>query len=289
MKKINKTKSSVTVGIPAINEEVNIGQLLLSILSQTQNGYKIEKIIVVSDGSTDKTVKIARSIKDSKIKVIDGKTNLGRVFRRNQIMKLANSDILVFLDADGILENNQSLEELVKEFNKSRKIAVVGGNPFSIGENNFLTHSLTIPRDTYTRIRYQINQGHNIFGCMGGMLAIKKILYKQIEIPIDITADDSFIYLSCLKLGFEFHNAKNAKIIHRFPKTLAAHIKRNSRHTKSVSVLKKYFGAEMVNSEFFIPGNLFLKESLKELKSHPLHSVFISLVNSYSRSLPKHN
>ena len=51
----------ISVGIMAFNEEKNIGRLLKAILSQKLNQIKITEIIVVSDGSTDKTDEIVKN------------------------------------------------------------------------------------------------------------------------------------------------------------------------------------------------------------------------------------
>jgi len=45
----------VTVGVPAYNEERNIGKLLSTLLQQRTYSVRIDEIIVVSSGSTDKT------------------------------------------------------------------------------------------------------------------------------------------------------------------------------------------------------------------------------------------
>ena len=70
-------KPTVTIGIPAYNEEANIKNLLDSILSQIQNNFIIDEIIVVSDGSSDKTADIVRSLNNSLINLIEDKERLG--------------------------------------------------------------------------------------------------------------------------------------------------------------------------------------------------------------------
>lgn len=84
---------SITVVIPAYNEESTIGDTIQAV-KELKN---INKIIVVNDGSTDKTAEIAKSWD---IELIDLKINRGKGGAMNSSLPYINSDIVVFLDAD---------------------------------------------------------------------------------------------------------------------------------------------------------------------------------------------
>ena len=58
----NTRKPTVTIGIPAYNESANIGRLINDVLGQKQNHFRLAKIIVVSDCSSDATVSIVKKI-----------------------------------------------------------------------------------------------------------------------------------------------------------------------------------------------------------------------------------
>src|SRR3989344_6673402 len=107
-------KITVSIGISAYNEEANIKKLLLSLLTQKRIGFKIKEIVILSDGSNDKTISLAKSVDSNLIKIIDRKIRRGKVIRQNEILKLINSDVLVLLDADVIPANNMLLRNLVK-------------------------------------------------------------------------------------------------------------------------------------------------------------------------------
>ncbi|MDU2198112.1 MAG: glycosyltransferase, partial [Peptostreptococcaceae bacterium] len=88
----------ISMIIPAYNEEVKIKDTLESI-----KGIKeINEIIVVDDGSTDKTTKIASEIKSEKIVVLKLDKNRGKGYALNYGLKIAmkNAEIIGFLDAD---------------------------------------------------------------------------------------------------------------------------------------------------------------------------------------------
>jgi glycosyltransferase involved in cell wall biosynthesis len=272
---------SVTIGIPAYNEEDGIKTLLESVASQIERGYKIMKIIVISDGSTDSTVRRANEVKDKRVQVINSKTNKGRIARRNELIKMADTEIFIFIDADGYLEKPQALSLLLKAFNDD-KVMLASGNPLPTGNNSFLNKSLMVARNAYRNMRYQYKLGNNIYSCFGSMLAIKKKLYTSVQIPTDIDADDAYIYFSCISSGYKFKNVKSANAVHLLPQDLATHIKRNTRHEKSNHELKKYFG-ELVNKEYAMPKNLYIKAVFKQFAKYPVHSTFIYIVNTYTR------
>ncbi len=73
--------NSLTVVIPALNEENAIGQTIRRCLEQRQEimataGLAAVEVVVVSDGSTDRTVEIARSFEDVTVVVFDKESGL---------------------------------------------------------------------------------------------------------------------------------------------------------------------------------------------------------------------
>ena len=88
----------ISMIIPAYNEEVKIKDTLESI----KGIEEINEIIVVDDGSTDKTTKIASEVNSEKIVVLKLDKNRGKGYALNYGLKIAmkNADIIGFLDAD---------------------------------------------------------------------------------------------------------------------------------------------------------------------------------------------
>ena len=88
----------ISIIIPAYNEEIRIKDTLESIKGINE----INEIIVVDDGSTDKTTKIASEVNSEKIIVLKLDKNRGKGYALNYGLKIAmkNADIIGFLDAD---------------------------------------------------------------------------------------------------------------------------------------------------------------------------------------------
>src|SRR5882757_1314182 len=95
-------KITLTIGIPAFNEEKNIENFLLSLFKQKLQKVKLDKILVYSDCSSDKTNEIVKKLskKYPIIMLIEGKSRKGKYFRVNQMFALNKSDVLILLDAD---------------------------------------------------------------------------------------------------------------------------------------------------------------------------------------------
>ena len=91
----------ISVIIAAYNSEKFIRRCLLSVISQTHQNLEI---IVIDDGSTDKTVDIIRSINDSRIRLIQRQQNYGISLTRNHGIDIAKGKYIGFIDADDFID-----------------------------------------------------------------------------------------------------------------------------------------------------------------------------------------
>lgn len=106
--------SFFSVIIPLYNKETFIENTLKSVLQQTFTDFEV---IVVNDGSTDKSLEKANRIKDSRIQIYN-QENSGASAARNKGLDLASSDYIAFLDADDLWNENhlQTLYMLIQDF-----------------------------------------------------------------------------------------------------------------------------------------------------------------------------
>ena len=93
---------TISVLIAAYNAEDTLAETLASVLNQT---LPPDEIIVVDDGSTDHTAKVAAAASNS-IRVI-GQTNRGPAAAHNVGVNLATGDLLSFIDADDLWERDK--------------------------------------------------------------------------------------------------------------------------------------------------------------------------------------
>src|SRR5690242_8593951 len=96
-------KPLVSILIPAYNAEKWIGDTLQSALAQT---WPNKEIIVVDDGSSDRTLEIARQFATKNVSVLT-QQNQGAAATRNKGFQVCQGDYIQWLDADDLLSPNK--------------------------------------------------------------------------------------------------------------------------------------------------------------------------------------
>ncbi|MBN1118677.1 MAG: glycosyltransferase family 2 protein [Bacteroidales bacterium] len=123
----------ISILIAAYNVEKYLDDCLNSCINQT---YRDIEVIVVNDGSTDNTRKIAEhyALNDNRVKVIN-KENGGLVSARKTGVEVANGDYVFFLDGDDNLPVN-SIYSLVQKVVNSKNVDIVFGKQRIINPTN---------------------------------------------------------------------------------------------------------------------------------------------------------
>ena len=102
------TGPSVSILIPAFNAQGFIADTLRSALAQT---WQEKEIIVVDDGSTDRTVDIARQFESDRVRVVT-QNNQGAAAARNTAYSLSRGDYIQWLDADDLISPNKIADQM---------------------------------------------------------------------------------------------------------------------------------------------------------------------------------
>lgn len=102
-----KSIHKVVVIIPAYNEEERIA----SVLEAAKQARVVDEIIVVNDGSSDKTAEVVKNF--SNVVLMDKKKNEGKGAALMEGVRRTDGDILVFVDADLIGFTSNHIEDLV--------------------------------------------------------------------------------------------------------------------------------------------------------------------------------
>ncbi len=279
--------TTVTIGISAYNENRNLGRLLAKLLSQKALSFKLEKILVISDGSTDDTASVARSVSSSRIHVIEDKRRLGKALRMNQMFKTLRSDILVVVDADTDLEGMYVIEKLIKPFSVDRSIAMCNALAKPLSGKTFTEKAVNHTYDTYLSILPKIKAGDSLFSVSGRMIAYRKAFVKKFKLPRNLIGTDAFTYFKCLSLGYKFKLVESAVVYFRSPVNLKDQIKQNTRFVSRGDRLSKYFPKDLISKESKIPSMILIGSMASQLIKDPIKCIYIFLVNRYCYLLAK--
>jgi len=115
------TNPLISVIIPTYNKAQYLGEAIKSVLNQT---YKNIEIIIIDDGSTDKTREVVKSFDDEGI-IYFSQENKGPASARNTGIKKAKGKYIAFLDSDD-LWLKEKLKRQIDFMEKNSEIGLMG-------------------------------------------------------------------------------------------------------------------------------------------------------------------
>ena len=192
----------ITVIINVYNAEKYIKKCLDSIINQT---YKDLEILIINDGSTDKTLSICKKYKDKRIRIIST-DNKGLALSRNVGLDNAKGDYIYFVDVDDYIENDtiEYLYNLCKKYNSKfstcrskdvysfdikkeqpkEKIEILSNydmlkKVFIAEDNAVATWNKLIKKDLYKDLRFESRISDDIAFTHKLILRTNKIVYSN--------------------------------------------------------------------------------------------------------------
>ena len=240
--KIMKNKKTVTIGIPAHNEEANIKNSLESILSQKRDNFKLEKIIVICDGCDDATEDKARefSKKYPIIEVVSDGQKRGKSQRLNELYQMNRSDIVVTFDADIVLDGFNIVDDLIKNIDK--ECVVAGANFRPLKGKTIFEKFINAGDALWYEIRKNARGGDSIYNSAGCAVALEKYFAKSIFYPKDTISDQVYLYLFLKSKGKNFFFSKSAIVLYRNTNNWKDFLSMNSRSQFGRRFAERYFG-----------------------------------------------
>lgn len=113
-------RDTISVIFPAYNEEASIVSTVSKARDFLKEAFKDFEIIIVNDGSCDRTGSLSREIAErfTKIKVIEHQENLGYAVSINDGLRLAEFELVFFSDSDGQFDTSEirKLLEFIDEY-----------------------------------------------------------------------------------------------------------------------------------------------------------------------------
>ncbi len=161
---------TVSVIIPAYNEEKRLGDCLKSILAQTE---KPDEIIVVNNNSIDQTVKIAKSFG---AKVVNEHVQ-GMIPARNRGFNEATGDIIARTDADTRVPKNW-IKRIKAGFEKDSDIVGISGPAKFYNVPSDLTDIPNWIQNAYFKSVEEVLHHDCLFG---PNMAIRKSVWEKVK------------------------------------------------------------------------------------------------------------
>lgn len=197
----------VSICIPCYNAQQTIERTIQSVLNQT---YTNLEIIISDNASTDQTVDVVRSIKDSRIRIYSNETNLGMVQNFQKSLSYAKGQYVKCLCADDTITND-CIEKQVNVFLSFPKdhIVMVTSDKTVINGNGKILFRKGFPAkegcyNGIRSIRKSLIHGTNIFGEPGCVMFDREVACQTsgfiLEEDLAYTMDLHF-YCQLLKHG----------------------------------------------------------------------------------------
>lgn len=118
----------LSIGLPFFNNEFTLGSAIRSVFAQTFQDWEL---ILVDDGSRDRSLKIASSVDDPRVRVVADGVNRGIAARLNQITAISAGELLARMDADDMM-HPERLARQVQLLEDKAMVDVVCTGVFSI-------------------------------------------------------------------------------------------------------------------------------------------------------------
>ena len=198
----------ISVIIPAYNEEENIREIIERSLPFA------DELIVVNDGSKDRTRKILDELKNENgLKIIDINLNSGKSNAIREGIKHATSDIVVFLDAD-LQHLPEEIPKIVEPIMNNKADLVIGNRKSRDMPIHRMLSNLLVTKLCCLKTKNKIND----IQC--GFRAIKKSLLDTMELNGERYIIETSMYMESCRKGFKImevpvnciYNGSNSKI-----------------------------------------------------------------------------
>jgi hyaluronan synthase len=175
----------VSIVVAAKNEQENIRNCVESCINST---YQNREIIIVNDGSTDRTTEILKQMQienGSKIRVIHLPRNIGKKQAIEHATKITKGEIYAFMDSDCDMHSD-AIEKAVKIFLSDRNIGALAtyARVRDVDKGTLLEKMQDVWADGQFRLLKGMESSYNSVTCCSGSLsffrrdAIQPFMYE---------------------------------------------------------------------------------------------------------------
>lgn len=215
---------TVSLVTAAYNEQDVIRDKVENILALD---YPQLEVIVVSDGSTDRTDAIVNSYVSRGIRFARLPSRSGKAVALNLASELASGDVLVVSDANAVVDRG-AIRALVRSFSDPRVGCVCGNLGVT---SSAVTASLGQSESIYWRYEALLRRGESRVGAnvasTGALFAIRRCIFPRLG--AGTINDDLYLVLHTLRAGYRSVYEPEAYVWRRPSRSIADDAKRRSR------------------------------------------------------------
>jgi glycosyltransferase involved in cell wall biosynthesis len=196
------------------------------------------EFLIIDDGSTDDSIKIIRSYRDSRIRLIENKKNIGQSTSLNKGLDLALGEYIARMDQDDV-SFPKRLQRQVQYLEDNPDVCIVGTWLEQHDENNRTIRTIKLPMNKVYECGFWVfGYGENIFAHPSVMFKTKEIIalggYGE---DYDIAQDVDLWFRSAAK-GFQFSNIPEVLFSYRIHSNQGSKIpKCQDEHNKALALL----------------------------------------------------
>ncbi len=177
---------TLSVLIAAYNEQANIGRKIEQTLALDYPADKIE-ILVLSDGSSDRTDEIVRNYPDPRVRLVRIPERHGKTHAQNEGVRAAKGEVLIFSDATTVY-HPMALRYLASNYRDPKVGAASGRYQYFDAEGKSPTGLGTVAFWNYENlIKTMQSRIKTISGCCGCIYSVRRKAYT--DLPDDIISD----------------------------------------------------------------------------------------------------
>jgi cellulose synthase/poly-beta-1,6-N-acetylglucosamine synthase-like glycosyltransferase len=200
---------TVALVICALNEERIIRQKVENSLALNYPAGLL-RIVVISDGSTDRTAEIVRDFRQADVELIDQAVRRGKITNLNEVIPRRSEDIIVLSDAN-VLYHAYAVQRIVERF-RDPSVGCVSGKVIL----QDTTPDLNAPTEQYYSLEWALQENssavYSMTGADGAMYGLRRELFRacpndtiieDFVIPMQIIRQGKRVVLEPLALGWE--------------------------------------------------------------------------------------
>ena len=255
----------LSIIIPAYNAECSLKKIVDKINIDAKNNLEIFEIIIINDGSTDKTLKICKKLsqKYKNVVCID-KQNEGVSMARNDGMSLARGKYIAFCDADDMVVDNY-IFKIMNAINNHKdgdmfcfpyKISD-GGNNAKVSINEKKEVELINSNEFIKYILTDDKIGGFVWNKVFKRDALEGVVFDS---NLEICEDLAFLYHFC--------NSKKERIIHYISEPIYIYIENSNSASRNLKNL------------FDLKNGYKYKTTFEQLIKEDPDSIFVKMLRS---------